>query len=351
MPKYRLGRLRGEFCAVHYDETGKRHRHTLGTDNKIAAAAAVDKLNAQDERKPGQTVQALWDAYREEKKGRRIAESMITTWKALKGTFGGRDASTIGSETCRGYMSERRALRRADGTIWTELNHLRIVLSWAAKRNRLSSVPYIDMPPKPQPRDRWLTREEVGSLKNCATAEHIRLFIILAIATGGRKEALLSLKWDQVDFVRGIIHLDDQKAPHKRKGRASVPMNRTILAALREQRKAALSDYVIEWNGQRVKSVKRSLAKTAEKAGLTDVTAHVFRHSAAIWMVSDGIPMPKVAQYLGHSDDRITQRVYARFAPSHMQDAADALNLDFDGIDGGEGVPTGTDLVRSVPKA
>lgn len=348
MPKYRLGRLRGEFCAVHYDATGKRHRNSLGTNNKIAAAAAIDKLNEQEERKPGQTVQALWDAYREEKKGRRIAESMITTWKALKGTFGGREASTIGSETCRGYMSERRALRRADGTIWTELNHLRIVLSWAGKRNRLSSVPYIDMPPKPQPRDRWLTREEVGRLKNSATAEHIRLFIILAIATGGRKEALLSLKWDQVDFVRGIIHLDDQKAPHKRKGRASVPMNRTILAALHEARKAALSDNVIEWNGQPVKSVKRSLAKTAEKAGLKDVTAHVFRHSAAIWMVSDGIPMAMVAQYLGHSDDRITQRVYARFAPSHMQTAADALNLDFEDVAASEGVPSGTPEPRSV---
>ncbi|MGY2995500.1 tyrosine-type recombinase/integrase [Mesorhizobium sp. URHB0026] len=332
MPKYRLGRLRGEYVAVFYDAAGKRHRNTLGTDNKIAAAAAIDKLNEQEERRPGQTVQSLWDAYREEKKGRRIAESMITTWKALKGTFGEREAEGIGQETCSGYISARRALGRRDGTIWTELNHLRIVLSWAGKRNRLDRVPFVQMPPKPSPRDRWLTREEVGRLKNGATAEHVRLFIILAIATGGRKEALLTLKWDQVDFVRGIIHLDDQKAPHKRKGRASVPMNRTILAALREQRKAALSDYVIEWNGQPVKSVKRSLAKTAEKAGLADVTAHVFRHSAAIWMVSDGIPMAMVAQYLGHSDDRITQRVYARFAPSHMQTAADALNLDLDEV-------------------
>lgn len=332
MPKYRLGRLRGEFCAVHYDATGKRHRNTLGTDNKIAAAAAVDKLNEQEERKPGQTVQALWDAYREEKKGRRIAESMITTWKALKETFGEREAETIGDATCQAYITGRRAKRKADGTIWTELNHLRIVLGWAVKRARIARAPFVAMPPKPAPRDRWLTREDVGKLKNNATAEHIRLFIILAIATGGRKEALLTLKWDQVDFVRGIIHLDDQKAPHKRKGRASVPMNRTILAALLDARKAALSDYVIEWNGQPVKSVKRSLAKTAERAGLEDVTAHVFRHSAAIWMVSDGIPMPKVAQYLGHSDDRITQRVYARFAPSHMQDAADTLNLDFEEV-------------------
>ncbi|WP_378953032.1 hypothetical protein [Mesorhizobium sp. ANAO-SY3R2] len=47
--------------------------------------------------------------------------------------------------------------------------------------------------------------------------------------------------------------------------------------------------------------------------------------------------MSKIAQYLGHSDSRITERVYARFAPGHMQDAADVLDLSFV-----EGVPTGT---------
>jgi len=332
MSKYSLGRLRGGYVAVHRDPAGKRHRNTLGTDNKIAAQAAIDKLNAEAEREPGQTVDTLWEAYRQEKKGRRIAESMLTTWKALKGTFGGREASTIGSETCTGYMAGRREDGRADGTIWTELNHLRIVMSWAGKRNRLARVPFIDMPSKPSPRDRWLSREELARLKHCATAPHIRLFIILAMATGGRKEALLTLKWEQVDFVRQIIHLDDQKAPHKRKGRASVPMNRTILAALHEARKAALSDYVIEWNGKPVKSVKRSLAKTAEKAGLECVTAHVFRHSAARWQAEAGIPMSEIAAYLGHSDDRVTQRVYAKYSPTALKRAADVLDLDFEEV-------------------
>lgn len=344
MSKYRLGRLRGQFCTVHYDATGKRHRNTLGTDNKVAAQKAVDRLNADAERAPGQTVKTLWDAYREEKKGRRIAESMLTTWKALEATFANREAESIGDETCQEYIKMRRQPTekvgktrafpggRSDGTIWTELNHLRIVMGWAVKRNRISRLPYIPMPPKPAPMDRWLSREEVGRLKNSATAEHIRLFIVLAIATGGRKEALLSLKWDQVDFVRGIIHLDDQKAVHKRKGRASVPMNNTVRAALHEARKAALGDYVIEWNGERVKSVKRSLAKTSEKAGITGVTAHVFRHSAARWQAEAGIPMSEIAAYLGHSDDRVTQRVYAKYSPTALRRAADVLDLDFEEV-------------------
>ena len=341
MPKYRLGRLRGEYAAISYDPDGKRHRNTLGTDNKVAAQAAIDKLNAEVERAPGQTIQLIWDAYRDEKKGRRIAESMITTWKALKDTFAEREAVTIGDETCQEYIETRRKMGRADGTIWTELNHLRIVMSWAEKRGRIPKAPYIAMPPKPAPKDRWLTRAEVTRLKNNATAPHIRLFILLAIATGGRKEALLSLKWDQVDFERRIIHLDDMEATHKRKGRASVPMNKTIHAALLEAKRAAESAYVIEWAGDRVRSVKRSLAKTAEKAHLTGVTAHVFRHSAARWQAEAGIPMSEIAQYLGHSDDRITQRVYAKYSPSALKKAASVLDLDFEAV-GGEGVPSGS---------
>ncbi|WP_395451144.1 tyrosine-type recombinase/integrase [Aminobacter sp. UC22_36] len=347
MPKYRLGRLRGGYVAVYYDESGARHRNSLGTDSKVAAQAAVDDLNKREESAPGQTVRKLWDSYRQEKAGHRIAESMLTTWKALEPTFGDRVAESIGDETVHAYIKWRRQPTeaiaglpgipgkpaypngRSDGTIWTELNHLRIVMEWAKKRNRIQLAPYIPMPPKPAPRDRWLSRSDVQLLIDNATSEHVRLFIILAITTGGRKEALLTLTWEQIDFVRGIIHLDDQQSTQKRKGRASVPMNKSVRVALVEARKAALSKYVIEWNGAPVKSVKRSLAKTAEKARLEDVTAHVFRHSAARWQAEAGIPMSKIAQYLGHSDSRITEKVYARFAPGHMQDAADVLDIGF----------------------
>ncbi|PTW60901.1 hypothetical protein C8N35_10382 [Breoghania corrubedonensis] len=37
--------------------------------------------------------------------------------------------------------------------------------------------------------------------------------------------------------------------------------------------------------------------------------------------------MAMIAQYLGHEDDRITQRVYAKFAPDHMQEAGAALEF------------------------
>lgn len=64
-----------------------------------------------------------------------------------------------------------------------------------------------------------------------------------------------------------------------------------------------------------------------DRAGLEDVFPHVLRRTAAVYMVADGIPIHKVSQYLGHSNTIITERVYGRFAPDHLTDAAEILNL------------------------
>ncbi len=41
--------------------------------------------------------------------------------------------------------------------------------------------------------------------------------------------------------------------------------------------------------------------------GLADVTLHVLRHSAAVWMAEAEVPMSEIAQYLGHTSMRTTE--------------------------------------------
>ncbi len=329
--EYRLTRYRGKYAGLRY-VNGKRERPSLGTTDKLEAQRLIDRLNQQIEKRQGHTVKELWQAYCEENKHKRIVEQMQYTFKALQETFADLDPQSIHLSKSRNYITMRRDMGRMDNTIWTELSHLRTVLSWAVKRGRIDRAFYIERPAKPAAKDRWLTREEVTRLKNCAINPHTRLFILLAIATGGRKEALLELTWDRVDFEQNTIHLATSGSTG-RKGRASVPMNQTIKASLVESKRGALTDHVIEWSGKPLSSVKRSLATTAKRAGIKGVTAHVFRHSAAVWMASEGISMAMIAQYLGHSNSRITEQVYARFAPSHMQAAADVLNLDTGSIE------------------
>lgn len=269
----------------------------------------------------------LWEAYRLEKAGKPIATTMKFTGKAIKPHFGHRDGEAITKGECQTYIAERRKAGRSDGSIHTELGHLRTVLVWAQKNRLIAHAPHIHRPEKPAPKDRHLSRDEVRRLMEKATQPHVRLAIHLMLATAARVSAVLDLKWERVDFKRRLIHLIDPEVTAKRKGRATVPINDTLLAALQEARHGSLSDYVVEWGGERVASIKRSIATAARLAGIDDVSPHVFRHTAAVWMAEAGIPIPEIAQYLGHSNPIITYRVYARYSPTHLRNAAKALEM------------------------
>jgi integrase len=253
---------------------------------------------------------------------------MVHTWKALRDRFGPMEAEAIAVADCREHMKARREKSIADGTLITELGHLRMVLKWAEKNRLIAKAPHIERPAKAKPKEAHLTREQARALRDAATFPHVKLFIVLAQTTGARSAALLDLTWDRVDFERGQIDLRNPmiRVPHK--GRAIVPMNRDARAALMEARGGALSLYVIEWAGRKVASVKRGLRVAAARAGVGHVSPHMLRHSAAVHMAEAGIPLSEIAQFLGHSNTRVTEEVYARFSPGYLQGAASALEYD-----------------------
>jgi integrase len=43
-------------------------------------------------------------------------------------------------------------------------------------------------------------------------------------------------------------------------------------------------------------------------------------------MDRSAVAMQKIAQFLGHTSTRVTERTYARYSPGFMRDAADALD-------------------------
>lgn len=325
MPDFRLQRFRGGWAIAEYRDGERVSRRRLDSRDAAGAAAEFARIAALASRPADPTVQQLWTLYRDDRGGRVIAANMEWSGRAILPFFGAMQPGAIQVSTCRAYVSHRRKAGRADGTIRTELSHLRNVLNWAYRTGMIAKAPAIELPPNPPPKDVRLTREQVRLLMDNATMPHIRTFIALAIATGGRAAALFDLTWDRVDFERGTIALG-KAGTVRRKGRATVPMNRSLRDVLHEAKTLARTDHVIEWAGKPVSSVRTGLALTAERAGIDHVTPHVFRHSAAVWMAEDGVPMAEIAQYLGHSDDRITQRVYARFSPHHLRKASRSLD-------------------------
>lgn len=296
----------------------------------------MEVFERERERPKEITLEWLWGEYRKEKAGRRVAENMEFSGKPVLAALGSYAPDQITARRCEQYIAERRKTRTRhgqglvqDGTIWTEMNHLQIVLNWARKRRLVSETVTVVRPPKPPPRDVRLTREQGKRLIESAAQDHIKLAIALMLGTGARSGAILDLTWDRVDLERSLIYLADPDDQAPRKGRATVRMNDDLKARMTVAKKLAGSEtgYVIEWGGKKVGSIKKGFAKAVADAGLSGVTPHVLRHSAATWMAEAGVPMDRIAQFLGHSDPAITFKVYARFSPEYQREAADALDL------------------------
>lgn len=326
MAEITIGRLRGGFCVSWRDqETGKRRRYQLAArSRKEAEAEARDVyLKHSTARAGGSTVAAIWEAYRDYLGKKKTAETMGYTGKAILPHFGHLRPDQITTADCRAYIATRESAGRAPGTIHTELGHLRSCLTWAQKSRLIDVAPHIERPPKPDSKVEAFSPGQISALIDAANAPHVRLAIVLLATTAGRVGAILDLTWDRVDFDRGVINLRVESSV-TRKGRAAVPMNNMARAALSAAHEMRLSEHVIEYGGEPVKSIRTGYNAACERAGLP-TGVHKLRHSAAVIMLSNGVPMEMVSQMLGHSNIATTRKVYARFAPDHMAPAADVL--------------------------
>lgn len=310
---------RGSWYAVTR-EGGATKRVALRTkDSEEADRALQDFLKAQDT--PNELVSEILDAWLKDKdlKSMKTAEFAI---KAVMPYFGHLRPDQVDRPKCRDYKAFRMARGRKAGTVTRELQVLRAALRWHDK----NTPAVIELPSAAPPKDRHLTRKEYDKLLSAAVSPHIRLFIILALSTAARTSALLELTWDRVDFERRQIQLSKfEDAENKR--RALVPMTQRAYEALQTHYKARTTEYVIEYGGGPVGSILAAFKRTAVKAGLSDVTPHVLRHSSAVWLAEAGVPMSEISQYLGHSNSRITESTYARYSPEYLKKAANALEV------------------------
>ena len=297
---------------AYWKEGTKTRRRALRTQDRDAALRSLADLKKG---RPSDTVSQIYPLSLADKGTVRARWA----WAKLEPGFGYLRPDQVNREACRRYIEARRRSGVGDGTIHTEMTYLRAALMWKDKNGPWD----VEMPSKPPPRDLHLSRAQYAALVKAASSDHIRLFIILALTTAGRSAAILELTWDRVDFARGIIRLGEGE--QRRKGRATVPMTDSARAALMEAAKARTSDFVIEWGGGKVTSIRKGFAAAAKAIGVPWCTPHVMRHTAAVWMAEARVPMSEIASYLGHSDSRITERVYAKYHPDSLRDAARAL--------------------------
>jgi len=252
----------------------------------------------------------------------RIAYAVL----ALADFFEGHTLAEVTIETCSRYCQKRD---RSAGTVRRELGVLRAAINWSHKGGKLTRPVAIELPERPEPRDRWLTRSEAAKLLQASRTKQARLymplFILLGLYTGRRKEAILSLRWPQVDLNFGRIDFEvaGRKRTNKKRGTVRIP-NRLLPHLKRARTRGTDFGHVLHDHGQRIGDIKKGFAAACRRAGLDGDTPHTLRHTAATWLMQKGVPLWEAAGFLAMSSETLT-RTYGHHHPDHMQEAADAI--------------------------
>lgn len=337
-PNYALTKRGNRFYVVWWQD-GAARRVSTGETERRAAQTWLAQFVAGRETPPAPavpTIALILDGYLADRK--QVVRGYATlenAAKSLRRHLGDLHPDHLTKERVRFYRRRRvtegyevgppNARRRKavkDGTILRELVTLRAALKWGQQEKWITEVPYIEVPSQPPPRDRWLTRHEADRLIDAAIAPHVKLFLSICLWTAARPGAVLDMTWDRIDFPANRIDLGSLPGG---KGRAVVPISAKLLPLLQEAHTIATCPYVIEHGGNRVRSVKTGTRAAARRAGLRGVSPHVLRHTAATWMAIGGVPLDQISRLLGHSDPRLTFRVYAKHSPDYLKNAIDTL--------------------------
>jgi integrase len=324
---------RGCFYIVWTENGRSRERSTSTENRQLAEVALAEFINARSRaagpREPHAVLvtDALADYAQEHGKETAAPWRIAAAIKGLVPFWEGRTLAEVNRDSCRTYASKRE---RSAGTVRRELGVLRAAINHAFKSGCLTRVVSVHLPERPASRDRWLTRKEAAALLKAALAEprvrlYLPLFILIGLYTGSRKEAILSLRWSQVDLERRRMDFNTPGARRTNKRRARIPVPTKLLGHLRRASKRATQlGFVINDNGARLDDVKRGFASACHRANLAEVTPHVLRHTCATWLMQRGVPMWEAAGFLGMSRETL-ERTYGHHHADYLQSAADAL--------------------------
>jgi integrase len=254
--------------------------------------------------------------------------------------WGSRRVSEITPARCRAYV-EARPVKA--GTARRELETLQSAINFAWREGKLTAPVPIWLPEKSIARERWLTRSEAARLLAGALgwtrqgerwrrvsppAYHVARFILIALYTGTRHDAILKLRWARnpdggwFDLGTGILHRRGEGQRESAKRRPPVPISADLLPHVRRWATRPGSPGPVSYAGRLILKERRGFARARELAGLgADVTPHVLRHTCATWLLQRGVEVWEVAGYLGTSEDMI-RRTYGHFATNHLRRAA-----------------------------
>jgi integrase len=255
---------------------------------------------------------------------------MSQPWKAAKPEKTGRAPRMVTSAAARRELEDLRAA----------INHHR-------REGLCSEIVAVALPARVDARERWLTRSEaarllwaawrakqvlLGQHTRRAVGRHVARFILVGLYTGTRSSAICGAALmptagrGYVDLEQGVFYRRAIGRGQTKKRQPPVKLPARLLAHMRRwARRRYANNFVVEWNGKPVKSVRKAFAAAVGAAGLDpDVKPHILRHTCATWLMQKGVNLWDAAGFLGMTVQQLEQG-YGHHHPDYQEEAVAAL--------------------------
>ena len=213
---------------------------------------------------------------------------------------------------------------RSNITINQYMVYLQSLFNYAVKREYLTKSPWdLWKPLKVVRKDRLITFEDAVKIMDCAT-EHISWAIQLICFLGVRpgKCELFSLKWSDVDYENNRIRVYASKTNRVR----FVNFTEYSAVKLKEHQENSKSEYILEYEGKPLNTIKTGFSTAVKKAGITyPVKPYDFRHLFATMLINKGADIAAVSKLMGHSRISTTVNSYYESRSEEMAKAVELL--------------------------
>src|SRR5262249_42298039 len=146
--------------------------------------------------------------------------------------------------------------------------------------------------------------------------------VVLALATGGRQQELLTLRWPDVDFKRGTLTFHQTKNGERR----TIPLTGYALDLLKQHVRHLGTDRVFPayTNIKRCR-IRDAWNNAVRRAGITDFHFHDLRHTFAPYLAMQGASLLEIAEALGHKSLAMVKR-YAHLTEGHTRSVVERMN-------------------------
>jgi len=228
--------------------------------------------------------------------------------------FGDKKLNEITASDIDIYKQRRLKDGKKLNTIVRDLVVVRHLFNYAYNRKLFfgrNPVKDSGLPQVNDKKERVLTAiEQEGLLKN--SPPELGAVIRLALNTGMRRDEVLFLRWEWVNLQDGFITLPHTHSKSKKSRRVPVnPVVKQIImeASIGSGRPVEGAVFRISPTEHGARTwLQREFKEACRKAGVEGIRFHDLRHTAATRLVEAGIPLHAVAELLGHSSVRMTER-------------------------------------------